>query len=66
MKALGAVFHKMKCGQEGRKLVDGHRNGVIAQVNCKFRKTGYAVVSQFHPNNATGALLRTKGRRLIL
>lgn len=36
---------------------------VIAQANCKFRKTGYAVISQFDPNSATGALLRTKGRR---
>lgn len=44
----------------------GIQKWIIRQVNCRFRKTGYAAILQFDSNNATGALLRTKGRRLIL
>lgn len=44
----------------------GIQKWVIRQVNCRFRKTGYAATLQFDPNNATQALLRTKGRILIL
>lgn len=44
----------------------GIQKWIIRQVNCRFRKTGYAAILQFDPNNTTGALLRTNGRRLIL
>lgn len=44
----------------------GLQKRVIWQANCRFRKTGYAATLQFDPNNATAALLRTKGRKLIL
>lgn len=44
----------------------GIEKWVTQRENCRFRKTGYSAASQFDPKKATGALLRTKGRRLIL